>query len=168
MGVIELISSYGLIPVLVILAVCIPAFFNFIKWCKDIYAKREAFKQENINRGKQIEAAEESEEQRLKDGESRMSKTEKDVKDLTKLIQQQAELIELLVQSDELNIKSWIKEQHERWIPRQCIDSQTLDLLEQRYAIYTKEGGNSWAKKLMDELRALPTVTVVPRDDDLN
>jgi hypothetical protein len=34
--------------------------------------------------------------------------------------------------------------------------------LEQRYAVYSAEGGNSWAKKLMDELRALPVVTIVP------
>jgi hypothetical protein len=67
--------------------------------------------------------------------------------------------------TNELDIKSWIKAQHEKWIFKGCIDSQMLDLLEQRYAIYTAEGGNSWAKKLMDELRALPTVTVVSLSD---
>ena len=40
------------------------------------------------------------------------------------------------------------------------IDSQSLELLEDRFKIYTKEDGNSWAEKLMNEMRALPLVTV--------
>ena len=150
---------------MLILLIAIPALFNFIKWCKGLYAQREAFKQENISKGKQIEAAAESEENRFHAGELRIAQLETDVKDLKVLIERQAQMIELLIQSDELDIKSWIKMQHEKWIPRQCIDSQTLDLLEQRFAVYEKEGGNSWALKLVNELRALPIVTVVPVQD---
>lgn len=94
-----------------------------------------------------------------------MNQLETNVKELTEIAQRQQELIELLIKSDELSIKSWIKAQHEKWIPRQCIDSQTLELLEARYSIYTKEGGNSWAEKLVKELRALPVVTVVSIND---
>jgi hypothetical protein len=46
-------------------------------------------------------------------------------------------------------------------VPKGWIDSQILDLLEERYDIYKKENGNSWALKLMNELRALPTIAVV-------
>ena len=98
-----------------------------------------------------------------------MTKLEKDVHDLKLIAERQQELIELLIASDELDIKSWIKMQHEKWIPRQCIDSQTLDLLAQRFEIYEQEGGNSWAEKLVNELKALPVVTaipVTPRDQD--
>lgn len=158
----SLISTYGISTVIIIFLVGIPALFNFIKWCKGIYATREKFKQDNINKGKEIEARAESKENRLQQGESRMTQLETDVRDLKILVQQQAKMIELLIQSDELDIKSWIKMQHEKWIPRKCIDSQTLDLLEQRFSVYEKEGGNSWALKLVNELRALPTVTVVP------
>ena len=112
-----------------------------------------------------MEAEAESEENRFHAGELRITQLETDVKDLKVLAERQAQMIELLIQSDELDIKSWIKMQHEKWIPRQCIDSQTLDLLEQRFAVYEKEGGNSWALKLVNELRALPIVTVVPVQD---
>lgn len=160
----ELISTFGVGTVIIVLLVAIPALVNFITWCKNVWAKREAFKQENIQKGKEIEARAEEKEARLTRGEGRTSQLEKEVADLKILIAKQQDLIGLLIKSDELNIKSWIKAQHEKWIPRQCIDSQTLELLEQRYAIYTKEGGNSWAEKLVKDLRALPIVTVVPVD----
>ena len=84
---------------------------------------------------------------------------------MRKLNKEQSEELTRLRKSDRLAIKTWIKEQHEKWIRLGCIDNYTLDLLEERYAIYKEEGGNSWAKKLMDELRALPTVTVVAITD---
>ena len=39
------------------------------------------------------------------------------------IAQNQEKLIQLLIKSDELDIKSWIKLQHEKWVPRKCIDS---------------------------------------------
>lgn len=162
MGITELITTYGVATIVIILLVGIPAIVNFISWCKKLWKTREDFKQANIDKGKEIEARAEAKEARLQKGEARMGTLEKDVISLKEIAEKQQKLIELLIKSDELDIKSWIKAQHEKWIPKQCIDSQTLDLLEQRYAIYKEEGGNSWAKKLVDELRALPVVTIVP------
>ena len=162
---VELISTFGLGTVVIVLLIAIPAILGVISYGKKLWQTREQFKQENIEKGRRIEALEEEKEARLLRGETRMDNLENDVADLKLFAQRQQELIELLIRSDELDIKSWIKTQHEKWIPRQCIDSQTLELLEQRYAIYTKEGGNSWAEKLVKELRALPTVTVVAIND---
>ena len=163
-----LITTYGIGMVVIVLLVGIPSIFKFIKWCKDLWESREEFKQKNIEHGKKLEAEAEHEEARFSAGEQRMKQLETDVADLKKLVEQQAKLIELLIKSDELDIKSWIKMQHEKWMPRQCIDSQTLDLLEQRYQVYAAEGGNSWAEKLVKDLRALPIVTVVPVNTHIN
>ena len=38
------------------------------------------------------------------------------------------------------------------------IDGQTLDLLEQEFDIYTQEGGNGWALRMMNDMRSLPSV----------
>ena len=48
---------------------------------------------------------------------------ESDIVDLKTIVSQQKELIEQLTESDMLNTKAWIKEQHEKWIALQCIDS---------------------------------------------
>lgn len=161
----ELIASVGIGQIIIILLIAIPALVNFISWCKKTWKEREKFKEENIEKGKQIERRAEQKEERFHSGETRIAKLETEVSDLKTMIANQERLIQLLIKSDELDIKSWIKAQHERWIPRKCIDSQTLDILEQRFAVYEAEGGNSWAKKLVDELRALPTVTVVAIED---
>ena len=160
---IELLTTFNITTVVLILLIAIPAIVNFIKWCKNTWQEREKFKKDNIAKGREMEAAAEAEEARLEKGEARMADLEEAVKELKDIAARQEKMITLLINSDELDIKCWIKMQHEKWVPKGCIDSQTLDLLEARYAIYTAEGGNSWAKKLMDELRALPTVTVVAK-----
>lgn len=162
----QILSTFGVGTVLIILLVAIPTIVNFITWCKGIWSKREQFKQDNINKGREMEAHKEEKETRFSNGEARMTSLEEDVKDLKTIIARQQQLIELLVESDELDIKSWIKAQHEKWMPRRCIDGQTLELLCQRFKIYTKEGGNSWAEKLVEDLMALPIIPAEPRDED--
>ena len=157
-----LIETFGLGTVVIILLIGGAAIVKFIEWCKKTWQKRSDFAQQNQQIGMQREQEIEAREDRLASGEARMGALEENVKALTEIAKRQQEMIELLVQSDELDIKSWIKAQHEKWIPLGCIDSQTLDILEQRYAIYAKEGGNGWAKKQVEEMRALPTATVVP------
>ena len=54
---------------------------------------------------------------------------------------------ELLLKSDMLATKAWIKEQHDIWVPKQCIDSQILDLLEAKYKIYKQFLGGTYGTK---------------------
>lgn len=162
MGTLTFLSQYSFWTIALIVAAILIVGEKIIHWCKDTWKKREEFKQQYVQKGREIERQEEHQDDRFVNGEARMTQLEKDVGDLKTIIQKQQELIELLIKSDELDIKSWIKAQHERWIPLGCIDSQTLELLEQRFAVYTKEGGNSWAEKLVKELRALPTVVNLP------
>lgn len=162
MSTLTFLAEYPLWTVILIVAAAMIIILKIIELCKKTWAKREQFKQENIAKGRELERKDEENEERLVHGEARMDNLETDVHDLKEVLARQQKLIELLISSDELDIKSWIKAQHDRCIPLGCIDSQILELLEQRYAIYKKEGGNSWAKKLMDEMRALPTVVNLP------
>ena len=68
----ELISTFGIGTVIIILLMGIPVIVNFIKWCKDLWATREKFKQENIQKGIEIEARAEEKEARLLNDEARM------------------------------------------------------------------------------------------------
>ena len=163
-----LITTYGILPVLITLLVGIPAIVNFIGWCKSTWAKREKFKQEAIQKGRKQEREEEAEENRFSSGEARIDALEANVKLLTTMVTQQKEMIERLTRSDMLDIKSWIKVQHEKYMNQGWIDSQALDLLCQRHEIYKEEGGNSWADCLVDDLKKLPrrplTTPAAPRD----
>ena len=163
-----LITTYGIVPVILTLIIAVPALINFISWCKATWAKREKFKQENIEKGRTIERAEETEQLRFTAGETRISTLEDSVKKLTEIAETQNQMIKRLTTSDMLDIKSWIKAQHEKYMAQGWIDLQALDLLCQRHEIYKEEGGNSWADCLVEELKTLPhrppVTSAAPRD----
>ena len=162
------LTNYGVLPVLLILLVGVPAIVNFISWCKATWAKREKFKQDAIETGRNEEREVEAEETRFTSGEARIATLEKNVELLTTMVTQQKEMIERLTKSDMLDIKSWIKVQHEKYMNHGWIDTQALDLLCQRHEIYKEEGGNSWADCLVDDLKGLPrrppATPAAPRD----
>lgn len=93
-------------------------------------------------------------------------RVEVDAKKIDKLFEEQERIlnslekidkdINTLIQSDKEDIKSFITEQHHKFCYEQkWIDDYSLDCLERRYARYKEEGGNSFIKDLMNELRAL-------------
>lgn len=115
---IELITTYGLTAIIVLL-VGIPSLVNFISWCKNLWKKREEFEEENRSRGReeqrQIDAAVEE--------ATHIEKLDKTIDSLKKIIDKQQKQIDLLIKSDELDIKAWIKAQHEKWTTLGYIDS---------------------------------------------
>lgn len=75
------------------------------------------------------------------------------------------ERIDMLIDSDKEGIKFEITKQHHYFVKEKgWIDYHSMDCLERRFAIYEKEHGNSFAKDLMEEMRALPKHPL--RDDD--
>ena len=162
----DLISSYGIGAVLIIFIVVSACILKIITFCKDLWAKRQKFVEANIEKGKKIEAAEEAEILQHTSQDTKIKKLEGNINLLTDAVNELKKQNELLLKSDMLATKAWIKEQHDIWVPKQCIDSQILDLLEAKYKIYKQEKGNSWAERLMEDLRALPLITVIPVDKD--
>lgn len=162
---VELLGAYSVEQILIILIIGITSVVGVITGAKKLWKQRENFKNSMRQEGRASEAQEEHAEARLTSMEKNISELQTNNAQLQSLLEDQQRLIELLIASDELNIKAWIKEQHDIWVPRGCIDSQVLEVLEQRFAIYAEEGGNSWAKKLMDELRALPTIISIKDEE---
>lgn len=106
---IQLLTTTPLLTIVLVLLVFVPALVNFISWCKKTWAKREEFKRQNIEKGREIERKEETEEFRFTAGETRMKKLEENVNTLTEILQNQQQMIARLITSDMLDIKSWIK-----------------------------------------------------------
>lgn len=138
---------------------------KIIGFCKDLWVKRKKFADVNIEKGKAIEAKEEAETLKAVSQDAKIKKLETSIGLLTNVVSELKKQNELLLESDKLATKAWIKEQHDIWVPKQCIDSQILDLLEEKYKIYKQEKGNSWAERLMEDLRALPLITVISIDN---
>ena len=73
------------------------------------------------------------------------------------ILQDLSKKINLLIDSDKDDIKSFITRQHHYFCYKiGWIDDFSLDCVEKRYQHYADEGGNSFIEGFMDELRALP------------
>lgn len=154
----DLFTTFGVGTVLICLLIGIPLIVAMIGQIKALWSKRQAFWDSAVEQGHQ-EAEEENEVQsHEEDTETRIRLLEENLQALTALTNKQNEQLALLQESDRLAIKAWIKEQHDIWMPRKSIDSQVLYLLEERYSVYVKEDGNSWAGRLMADLRTLPVI----------
>ena len=85
-----------------------------------------------------------------------------DRQELIKKIDETNATISVLLASDKDDIKSWITEKHHYFCyESKCIDYQSLDCIEKRYRHYVDEGGNSYVADLMNEIRALPKVSML-------
>lgn len=85
-----------------------------------------------------------------KDKEQTINKLEQNVEQLTKKVN-------ILLDSDKDDIKAFITRQHHYFCYQlKEIDDQSLDCIEKRFTHYQQEGGNSYIKNLMEELRELP------------
>lgn len=88
--------------------------------------------------------------QNPKDKEQSINKLEQNVEQLTKKVN-------ILLDSDRDDIKAFITRQHHYFCYQlKEIDDQSLDCIEKRFTHYQQEGGNSYIKNLMEELRELP------------
>ena len=157
-----LLAQFSLETIIIISIAALVGAFKLYSWAQKMYQKKLSDDAAKIQQGRELQKRDTAQEERFEGGEARIAKLEIAIVTLTNIANKQQDQIDLLIQSDELNIKTWMKEQHEKWMPKGFIDNYTYDLLEQRYAIYTKEGGNSWAEKIMSDLRSLPVVTIVP------
>ena len=62
-----------------------------------------------------------------------------------------------LTDSDMHDIKAWIVNQyHKFYVEQGWIDNYSAETIERRYEDYTKEGGNSYIRELVNRLRTLP------------
>lgn len=164
--VLEFLSAYPAWLVIVIGIMAIYMTVTTIGWIKELWKKRQSFRQSAVHEGEVQQALLDQEQIAKEEREARIKLLEENLAELTTLSKEQKKEIKMLINSDKLSTKAWIKEQHEKWISLQCIDSQSLELICDRFEIYKEEGGNSWAEKLVEEIKALPVVVVIPVRSD--
>lgn len=159
---VQFLSHFSFWEVCLIAMACIIIILKVIEGAKKLWEKRQNFKDAAVLEGERIQREMDDEEREKESYDKKIKELQDELSSLMEIISEQRQQIALLLQSDELDIKAWIKNQHEKWIALQCIDSQSLELICQRFSIYTQEGGNSWAEKLVEEIKALPVVIVIP------
>lgn len=124
---------------LIVLAIAIKKLVDFIDW----YKKRTHQAVHQADKPAELQQAIDKHEQQLSEIKSQLSDIKKSIK--------------LLIDSDKDDIKqSLTKDHHYFCYKLGSIDDYSLDCMEKRYSHYTDEGGNSFVKTLMDQVRMLP------------
>ena len=164
----NLLTTFSVGFIVLVLVVCLPALVKFVNWIIKIVKQHNQNQQNAINTGRVLQQEDDAEEERFEKGEARIGNLEAREDKLETLLINQQKQIDTLIASDNLNIKYNIKRTWEKVCRQHLpIDAYDLDLLESRYALYAARGGNSWAKKMMEEIRKVATRTeVAPLRDE--
>lgn len=82
---------------------------------------------------------------------------ESQIKEIRDSIKELTGKVDMLIDSDRDDIKAYITRQHHYFVyQKKWIDDYSLNCIEKRYSHYERQGGNSFMKDLMYEIRQLP------------
>lgn len=140
-------SVINILQIIILLALAVKGLISFLEWA--FPRVRQVVKKVEQPR-------------KLKYG---IKENSEQIKQIKNDIKQLSQKIDMLIQSDKDDIKAYITRQHHYFVYQKgWIDDYTLDCIERRYTHYSKQGGNSFIKGLIQELRKLPKK---PVDADL-
>ncbi len=138
----ELLNKFSVAQIIlfiILLAIAFKKVADFLDWFKEWLNKK-------ISKKKLEESTDE-----------RLDKLETSVLQMSNSINQMAQKVDVLMDSDKDDIKAWItKEHHLFCYDKKWIDDYSLDCIEKRYSHYIEENGNSFVADLMKEIRNLP------------
>ena len=150
---VELLQHYSLSDILtftIFLALAVKSLISFYDWGYDRI--KRIFNREYSKKDEKEEL-----ERRLKKGSQVMTTLQANQQTTDAILQDLSAKIDMLIDSDKDDIKSYITRQHHYFCYQVgWIDDFSLDCLERRYQHYADEGGNSFIERFMEELRALP------------
>ena len=84
--------------------------------------------------------------------------------EINEQIDKMSKAITILINSDKDDIKAWITEKHHYFCYELgYIDDYNFQCIEARYQHYKEEDGNTFIDSFMDDIRALPKISVVDK-----
>ena len=149
----DLLQHYSLSEILIftiLLAIAIRSVTSFFDWVIERWKRIFNKEHSQLNEKQQLE-------RRLKHGSQIMDDLSKNQQRIDIILNKLSEEINLLIDSDKDDIKSFITREHHYFCYQLgWIDDFSLDCIQKRFAHYKDEGGNSFICNFMQELRALP------------
>lgn len=160
---VALLQHYSLSDILmftVFLVLAVKSLISFFDWAHDRIKK--VFNKEHNKLSEKEEL-----ERRLQHGSEVMTILTKNQKATDMILNDLSAKIDMLIDSDKDDIKSYITREHHYFCYQVgWIDDFSLDCLERRYEHYADEGGNSFIEGFMNELRALPKQSPQEREEN--
>lgn len=149
----QLLQSYSLSDILifiVILALAVKSVITFFDWVKERFQKVFNRQHTELNEREELE-------RRLNHGSEIMDRLQTNQQIMEKSLEDLSKKIDMLIESDRDDIKSYITREHHRFCYQLgWIDDFSFDCIQKRYKHYKEEGGNTFIDEFMKELSALP------------
>lgn len=141
------------------IALILVAVVALIKWVADIISdivtKRDKIVQQAIKKQKTAENI----QARFDKAEAAIAALAQSQIQVSEKLDKIGQSIKILTESDKEDIKAFITQQHHYFCyEKGYIDTQSLECCINRFNTYEREGGNSFVHKLMDQIKALPTM----------
>ena len=150
---IELLQHYSLSEILIFtifLVLALKSFITFLDWAYERIKKVFNYEHAKLNSKEELK-------QKLQKQNQTIAILKNNQQTTDKILQNLSAKIDMLIDSDKDDIKSYITREHHYFCYQVgWIDDFSLDCLERRYQHYEDEGGNSFIAGFMNELRALP------------
>ena len=145
----DLFKNYSLTDIvmfIIMLSLAIKGTVDFYDWAKNRLSKTTDKKYTDKEMQKKVLDTLESHNQQI----DKMSKA-----------------IDILINSDKDDIKAWITEKHHYFCYELgYIDDYNFQCIEARYQHYKEEDGNTFIDSFMDDIRALPKISVINKKDN--
>lgn len=155
-------SASEIVVFVVILAFAVKELVTFIDWGKDRIHKVYDKDYKSIRDKQTLEGKVDVLDKLYNETSATFAKIDKTFEKINKQI-------DMLIESDKEDIKSYIVKEHHYFVYQQkWIDDYSLECLERRFAVYRQEHGNSFVEGLMNEIRALPKQPLEPDKSKYN
>lgn len=159
----ELLAAFSIEQIIIyalMLGLAIKGGVDFTFWAKEKYQQKFDKDHAQLTKQEMLEEHYKKCSEQHQESVEKYNNLEKKIDNLTdtfntKLDKMEDQLV-LLSSSSKNDIKAWIVETHHKCIKEGFIDDFTKDIVEKRFEDYTKLGGNSYVKNLVEEMRTLP------------
>lgn len=149
LALLEKYSISEILVFIVLLALAIKGVISFVDWT--IEKVKKAFNKgySKIDEKRKITEILDEDAQLIASLQQQQAETDKVLKVLSKKI-------DMLIESDKDAIRAYITKEHHYFCEQGQIDDFSLDCIERRFTHYEGQGGNSFIKAFMEDLRKLP------------
>lgn len=149
----EFLENYSIIEIIlffVLAAAAMKGVISFFDWG---YSRlKSVFDREHNKEERQKEI-----DKKFRDRDEEIQKVKESQSELTATLNDLNKKIDMLIDSDKDDIKSYLTREHHYYCyVQKWIDDYSLDCCERRFKHYQAEKGNSFIEGFMNELRALP------------
>lgn len=148
----QLFSNYSFKQIflfVIILTIAIKEFIVLLDWFNERINRK-------VDKDRKTTYIEKELHKQIEKKELQIVALQQSEKRIKESIQDLNKKINILIQSDQNDIRAWITAQHHKFMEKGSIDYYSFECISKRYEDYKEQGGNTFIDHFMEEIKSLP------------